>query len=217
MGENPAKVYLRRFCAEHGETAHCISSDARFYWVSAGRPENAVPGGGGRPDSDGPVSCPARGTDLRRMRERALCITHIFCAPSGSSDWFFLGDREIAFRRDVSGRASPTRPPEIFGSFAGLRAGRAAKRRACQVNNACKAAGSDPRVSSGCRVGSTRIRFGVASASRSNYAPVGNGGTNAAGSKISPRAVSCLNCKPGARRGCRLCRRSTASASRGRR
>lgn len=41
VGERPARVYLRRTCAEHGETTVCISSDARFYWLSKGHPDNA--------------------------------------------------------------------------------------------------------------------------------------------------------------------------------
>jgi uncharacterized radical SAM superfamily Fe-S cluster-containing enzyme len=33
-------VWLRRRCAEHGAVEVCISSDARFYWVAQGSPEN---------------------------------------------------------------------------------------------------------------------------------------------------------------------------------
>ena len=43
LGASPAKVFLRRFCARHGEASVCIASDARFYWVARGRPENAEP------------------------------------------------------------------------------------------------------------------------------------------------------------------------------
>lgn len=43
-GNNPAKVFLRRHCDEHGESSVCIASDARFYWLAKGKPENAVPG-----------------------------------------------------------------------------------------------------------------------------------------------------------------------------
>jgi uncharacterized radical SAM superfamily Fe-S cluster-containing enzyme len=43
-GAMPAKVFLRRRCAEHGEVSVCIASDARFYWLARGRPENAEPG-----------------------------------------------------------------------------------------------------------------------------------------------------------------------------
>jgi uncharacterized radical SAM superfamily Fe-S cluster-containing enzyme len=37
----PPKVYLRRVCPEHGEATQCISSDARFYWLAKGNPDNA--------------------------------------------------------------------------------------------------------------------------------------------------------------------------------
>jgi uncharacterized radical SAM superfamily Fe-S cluster-containing enzyme len=40
-GGTPAKVFLKRRCAEHGETSICIASDARFYWLARGKPENA--------------------------------------------------------------------------------------------------------------------------------------------------------------------------------
>lgn len=41
VGERPARVYLRRTCPQHGEASVCISSDARFYWLSKGHPDNA--------------------------------------------------------------------------------------------------------------------------------------------------------------------------------
>jgi uncharacterized radical SAM superfamily Fe-S cluster-containing enzyme len=37
----PAKVLLRRFCLEHGTAEACVASDARFYWLAHGKPENA--------------------------------------------------------------------------------------------------------------------------------------------------------------------------------
>jgi uncharacterized radical SAM superfamily Fe-S cluster-containing enzyme len=40
-----AKVYLKRTCPEHGEAAICIASDARFYWMAQGDPQNACRGG----------------------------------------------------------------------------------------------------------------------------------------------------------------------------
>ena len=40
-----AKVYLKKTCAEHGESAVCIASDARFYWLAQGDPQNACCGG----------------------------------------------------------------------------------------------------------------------------------------------------------------------------
>jgi uncharacterized radical SAM superfamily Fe-S cluster-containing enzyme len=42
-GTTPAQVLLRRTCVEHGEASVCIASDARFYWLARGRPENAQP------------------------------------------------------------------------------------------------------------------------------------------------------------------------------
>jgi uncharacterized radical SAM superfamily Fe-S cluster-containing enzyme len=41
-----AKVYLKRTCPDHGSASVCISSDARFYWLAQGNPENACCGGG---------------------------------------------------------------------------------------------------------------------------------------------------------------------------
>jgi hypothetical protein len=40
-----AKVFLRKNCAEHGASAVCIASDARFYWMAQGDPQNACCGG----------------------------------------------------------------------------------------------------------------------------------------------------------------------------
>ena len=37
----PAKVFLTRTCPTHGPTSVCIASDARFYWLAQGRPENS--------------------------------------------------------------------------------------------------------------------------------------------------------------------------------
>jgi len=33
-------VFLNRICPEHGPASVCIASDARFYWVAQGKPEN---------------------------------------------------------------------------------------------------------------------------------------------------------------------------------
>jgi uncharacterized radical SAM superfamily Fe-S cluster-containing enzyme len=38
---NPARVFLKRTCPAHGEASVCIASDARFYWLAKGAPENA--------------------------------------------------------------------------------------------------------------------------------------------------------------------------------
>jgi hypothetical protein len=42
---NEAKVYLKKTCAQHGESSVCIASDARFYWLAQGDPQNACCGG----------------------------------------------------------------------------------------------------------------------------------------------------------------------------
>lgn len=41
---SPSKVYLSRTCTEHGEVTVCISSDARFYWLSKGDESNCGAG-----------------------------------------------------------------------------------------------------------------------------------------------------------------------------
>ncbi len=45
VGRNPARVELRRTCPVHGEAMAIIASDARFYWLASGQPENACCGG----------------------------------------------------------------------------------------------------------------------------------------------------------------------------
>src|SRR5437762_1482540 len=47
------RVVLRRWCAEHGEVEVCIASDARFYWLAQGDPQNACCGGNACSASDG--------------------------------------------------------------------------------------------------------------------------------------------------------------------
>jgi 7,8-dihydro-6-hydroxymethylpterin dimethyltransferase len=49
------RVLLRRRCPEHGEAEVCIASDARFYWVAQGDPQNACCGGNACSASDGVV------------------------------------------------------------------------------------------------------------------------------------------------------------------
>ncbi|HEV2207131.1 MAG TPA: radical SAM protein [Verrucomicrobiae bacterium] len=39
----PAQIFLERTCAQHGMASTCIASDARFYWLAKGRPENTSP------------------------------------------------------------------------------------------------------------------------------------------------------------------------------
>lgn len=41
------EVHLRRTCHVHGQASAVIASDARFYWLAQGNPENACCGGGG--------------------------------------------------------------------------------------------------------------------------------------------------------------------------
>src|SRR5215212_4761976 len=51
---SPAKVFLKRTCEEHGEFSACIASDARFYWLAKGNPDNAccsTPSGMGDPSA----------------------------------------------------------------------------------------------------------------------------------------------------------------------
>jgi uncharacterized radical SAM superfamily Fe-S cluster-containing enzyme len=49
------RVVLRRRCIEHGEAEVCIASDARFYWLAQGDPQNACCGGNACSASDGAV------------------------------------------------------------------------------------------------------------------------------------------------------------------
>ena len=52
---NRQRVFLRRRCAEHGESETCIASDARFYWLAQGEPQNACCGGNACSAGDGAV------------------------------------------------------------------------------------------------------------------------------------------------------------------
>ncbi len=49
------RVFLRRRCAAHGESEICIASDARFYWLAQGDPQNACCGGNACSAGDGIV------------------------------------------------------------------------------------------------------------------------------------------------------------------
>ena len=53
VGGKEAKVFLKRTCPAHGEASVCISSDARFYWLAQGDPQNACCGGGACNAGDG--------------------------------------------------------------------------------------------------------------------------------------------------------------------
>src|SRR4051812_43559724 len=49
------QVFLRKRCPEHGAAEVCIASDARFYWLAQGEPENACCGGNACSSGDGVV------------------------------------------------------------------------------------------------------------------------------------------------------------------
>ncbi len=55
VGGKEKRVMLRRTCAQHGAAEVCISSDARFYWLAQGDPQNACCGGNACSASDGEV------------------------------------------------------------------------------------------------------------------------------------------------------------------
>ena len=38
-GAMPARIILKRTCADHGDAEVCIASDARFYWLAQGKRE----------------------------------------------------------------------------------------------------------------------------------------------------------------------------------
>ena len=65
----PAKVFLRRVCPEHGEAVACVASDARFYWLAQGKPENArcdCP-----PSAATAACCPAEGARFGTLGRNA--------------------------------------------------------------------------------------------------------------------------------------------------
>jgi uncharacterized radical SAM superfamily Fe-S cluster-containing enzyme len=49
------RVFLRKTCPEHGRAEVCIASDARFYWLAQGDPQNACCGGNACSAGDGVV------------------------------------------------------------------------------------------------------------------------------------------------------------------
>ena len=55
VGGKEKRVMLRRTCAVHGAAEACISSDARFYWLAQGDPQNACCGGNACSANDGAV------------------------------------------------------------------------------------------------------------------------------------------------------------------
>lgn len=57
------EVHLRRRCPEHGDASACIASDARFYWLAQGKPENSCGGGNdGGNGASGSACCAADGS-----------------------------------------------------------------------------------------------------------------------------------------------------------
>jgi uncharacterized radical SAM superfamily Fe-S cluster-containing enzyme len=72
------QVIMRRRCVEHGAAEVCLASDARFYWLAQGDPQNACCGGNACSASDGAV----RGT-LGRNAGGAGCDT--VPSPGGGS------------------------------------------------------------------------------------------------------------------------------------
>jgi uncharacterized radical SAM superfamily Fe-S cluster-containing enzyme len=68
-GADPARVFLRRRCPVHGEASVCIASDARFYWLARGKPENA--------DNVAQPILLGTKTDASRMR---MCCSATGCA-----------------------------------------------------------------------------------------------------------------------------------------
>ena len=55
MEGEPARVFLKRACPVHGEVSVCIATDARFYWLAKGKPENADACGCGNGECGSPV------------------------------------------------------------------------------------------------------------------------------------------------------------------
>jgi uncharacterized radical SAM superfamily Fe-S cluster-containing enzyme len=76
--EGKQTVWLRRRCAEHGAAEACISSDARFYWLAQGSPENrcACPsaGTGGR---EGTLGTNALRSDVSECESLSTCLALI--------------------------------------------------------------------------------------------------------------------------------------------
>jgi hypothetical protein len=87
----PAKVILKRTCPTHGEASVCIASDARFYWLAKGKPENACCGGQGSAPKAASVveqaSCLSNAvSDLPAPPDRQdACPTSTCCSADGSN------------------------------------------------------------------------------------------------------------------------------------
>jgi 7,8-dihydro-6-hydroxymethylpterin dimethyltransferase len=72
-----SKVFLKRACLEHGEANVCIASDARFYWLSKGKDENACCAGG--------ASVPASRAASGHGSSAASPHQNICCSADGSN------------------------------------------------------------------------------------------------------------------------------------
>jgi uncharacterized radical SAM superfamily Fe-S cluster-containing enzyme len=75
-GSEPAHVFLRRRCPEHGDASVCIASDARFYWLARGKPENAekwqrLKSGGSLPRFEKQACCAATGCAVGTLGRNA--------------------------------------------------------------------------------------------------------------------------------------------------
>ena len=74
------KVFLKRFCPEHGEAGVCLATDARFYWLAKGKSENACCGSGPacRASDQAPTGTLGRNADpgdaLGVMEKLATCL-----------------------------------------------------------------------------------------------------------------------------------------------
>src|SRR5438067_10596711 len=69
------RVFLKKLCAEHGASAVCISSDARFYWLAQGDPQNACCGGKACSAGDGGIDG-TLGQNVELGKHRTSNIEH---------------------------------------------------------------------------------------------------------------------------------------------
>ena len=81
-GGIPSTVLLKRTCPQHGEASTCIASDARFYWLSKGAPDQTCRGGQACRASDStPAGTLGRNADPRDaigvMEKLSTCLALI--------------------------------------------------------------------------------------------------------------------------------------------
>jgi 7,8-dihydro-6-hydroxymethylpterin dimethyltransferase len=75
-GGIPSTVLLKRTCAQHGESAICISSDSRFYWLAHGKSGSACCASSGLPA--GTLGCNATPGDALGIQEKlSTCLALI--------------------------------------------------------------------------------------------------------------------------------------------